>query len=346
MSQLIPFGNFQTRPADWVDVPVIVDLRNDSSQSTRGRDVTAVHWQKRAWYDFGINLDTDSMLVLDGKIAVAYVEVTCESPYIVHEMVGVVHPDYRGQGLGAQLICWVENRVQQTIDKAPKGAAIFIQNSIFNSNQPGCDLLSANGFTIVRDFVHLNIDMKQKPLDPVWPEGIKVKSLQPADWDKVGPALYEAFDDHWGNIEYETGETEVNDEAPKPDPRKTDPEAFDNAYFNSPGLCFVAWDGDQVAGSCLGNATTVEFPESGYLGSLSIRRPWRGRGIGRALTLHALNDFYERGTTQVLTDTDGDSLTKAYRVYQKAGMEVYRREYVYEKTIRPGRDFVKRKTNE
>ena len=75
------------------------------------------------------------------------------------------------------------------------------------------------------------------------------------------------------------------------------------------------------------------------------RRPWRRRGIGRALTLHALNVFYERGTRQVLTDTDGDSLTKAYRVYQKAGMKIFRREHVYEKTIRPGRDFVKRNPN-
>jgi mycothiol synthase len=236
-----------------------------------------------------------------------------------------------------------ENRVQQTINEAPEGVAIFIQNSVFDDNHPGRNLLAASGFTIVRDFVHLQIDMSQKPPDPVWPEGIEVRLLESGDWEKVGPALYEAFDDHWGNIEYETGETEETDEGIKPDPQKTDPQAFDSAYFNSPGLCFVAWDGDQVAGSCLCNATTVEYPEAGYIGSLSIRRPWRQHGIGRALTLHALKTFYERGTTHVLTDTDGDSLTKAFRVYQKAGMHIFRREYVYEKMIRPGRDFVKRK---
>ena len=42
---------FQTRAADWTDVSAIVDLRNASSMSTRGTDVTAVHWQKRQWYD-------------------------------------------------------------------------------------------------------------------------------------------------------------------------------------------------------------------------------------------------------------------------------------------------------
>lgn len=184
--------------------------------------------------------------------------------------------------------------------------------------------------------------MSQKPPNPVCPEGIDVRLLESVDWEKVGPALYEAFDDHWGNIEYETGKTEENDDETKQDPKLTDPEAFDPAYFNSPGLCFVAWDGDLVAGSCLCNAMTVEFPDAGYIGSLSIRRPWRRRGVGRALTLHALNTFYQRGTRKVLTDTDGDSLTNAYRVYQTAGMQIFRRELVHEKMIRPGPDFVKR----
>jgi len=276
-------------------------------------------------------------------MVVAYVELVSESPFIIHEMAGAVHPNFRGQGIGTQLVRWAENRVQQTINEAPEGAAIFIQNSVFDDNHPGRNLLAACGFVIVRDFVHLQINMSQKLPDPVWPEGIEVRLLESGDWEKVGPALYEAFDDHWGNIEYETGETKETDEGIRRDPQKTDPEAFDSAYFNSPGLCFVAWDGDQVAGSCLCNATTVEFPEAGYIGSLSIRRPWRQHGIGRALTLHALKTFYERGSTHVLTDTDGDSLTKAFSVYQKAGMHIFRREYVYEKMIRSGRDFVKRK---
>ena len=66
-------------------------------------------------------------------------------------------------------------------------------------------------------------------------------------------------------------------------------------------------------------------------------------GIGHALTLHALRAFYDRGTTHVLTDTDVDSLTAAYHVYQKVGMSIFRREIVFEKRIRQGRDLLKRK---
>lgn len=331
---------FTTRSATWADVAQIVDLKNASSQSTRSTNCTAVHWQKRHWYESEINLETDSLLILDGETAVAYVEVTSEFPFVVYEMVGAVHPDFRQQELGTQLVQWVENRVQHTIEKAPAGTAVFIHNSIFDSNQPGRDLLEKHGYTMVRDFVYLRINMDEKPDTPVWADGIEVRPLQREDWVKAGPALHEAFQDHWGIIEYD-GEEE-NETRTKPNPRETDPDAFDNAYFNSPGLCFVAWDEDEVAGVCLCNATTVEFPEAGYLGSLSVRRAWRKKEIGLALTLHILNVFYERGTTQVLTDTDGDGLTQAYRVYQKAGMEIFRREHVYEKMVRSGQDLVKR----
>ncbi len=341
MNELMLSNKFQTRPVTWANVSAIVALRNASSQETRGTDVTAVHWQKRRWYESGINLNSDSLLIFDGETAVAYAELTSEAPFVVYEMAGAVHPDYRQQGLGTELVKWAENRVQQSLAKAPEGTAVFIQNSTFDSNQPGRDLLEIHNYKIVRDFVYLQIHMDSKPPEPVWPDGIEARPLQTSDWAKVGPALHEAFMDHWGIVEYEADEKDAA-EPDKPNPRETDPEAFDNAYFNSPGLCFVAWDGDEVAGSCLCNATTIEYPQAGYLGSLSIRRPWRRLGLGRALTLQALNAFYTQGTTHVLTDTDGDGFTKAYRVYQKAGMEIFRRELVYEKTIRPGRDLVKR----
>jgi ribosomal protein S18 acetylase RimI-like enzyme len=335
-------GKFQVRAARWTDVSAIVNLRNASSQSTRGLDVTGTHWQKRHWYDSGIDLATDSLLVLDADSAIAYAELVSESPCVVYEMVGVVHPDYRRQSVGTQLIRWAENQVRQSLDKAPDGAAVFIHNSTFDSNQPGCDLLADNGFEIVCDFVNLQIQMNRKPPDPIWVDGIKIRHLCPTDWGKVGPALTEAFNDHWGIVAYKAEDMKDERMTEKPSIEKSDPDAFDDAYFNSPGLCFVAWDGDQVVGSCLCNAKTVEFPDAGYIGSLGVRRPWRGRGIGRTLTLHALNAFFERGTTLVLTDTDGDSLTKAYRLYQKAGMQAFRWEYVYEKMICPGRDYVKR----
>ena len=47
-SKLFPSPDkYKARAATWADTPAIVHLLNASSRSTRGTDVTAVHWQKR-----------------------------------------------------------------------------------------------------------------------------------------------------------------------------------------------------------------------------------------------------------------------------------------------------------
>ena len=71
---------YHFRPASWADVSAIAALRNASSQNTRGTDVTAVHWQKRQWYDSGIDLEADALLVLDGETAAAFHEMSAQVP--------------------------------------------------------------------------------------------------------------------------------------------------------------------------------------------------------------------------------------------------------------------------
>jgi ribosomal protein S18 acetylase RimI-like enzyme len=163
-----------------------------------------------------------------------------------------------------------------------------------------------------------------------------VRDLNPdQDWSQAGPALVEAFRDHWGVLDYreEESETPASDEA-----EEETGEAEDDPYFNSPGLCFVALHEDKIIGSCLCNARSIEWPEAGRVGSLSVLRPYRRQGIGQALLYHAFTEFYRRGTRRIVTDTDGASFTGAPRLYQRVGMTIFRRENLYEKVIRPGKD--------
>jgi ribosomal protein S18 acetylase RimI-like enzyme len=161
---------------------------------------------------------------------------------------------------------------------------------------------------------------------------------QSRDWPAVGDALDEAFRDHWGELKPTPDEAEAPADEPMEEIAKEEEDDEDDPYFNSRAFCFVAWDGNQVAGSCLGNERAIEWLDSGKIGSLSVRRPYRRLGIGRALTLHALGRFYDHGIRRIITDTDADGFTGAYRLYQQAGMHIYRREVTYEKELRPGNE--------
>jgi ribosomal protein S18 acetylase RimI-like enzyme len=66
---------------------------------------------------------------------------------------------------------------------------------------------------------------------------------------------------------------------------------------------------------------------------LGVRRPWRRRGLGRALLLHAFGEFRRRGFSRSALGVDAESLTGANRLYERAGMHVAARFDIYEKVL-------------
>ena len=55
-----------------------------------------------------------------------------------------------------------------------------------------------------------------------------------------------------------------------------------------------------------------------------MRRPWRRQGLGEALLLCSFRAFRERGYTRGTLGVDASSPTGATRLYERAGMRVYR----------------------
>jgi ribosomal protein S18 acetylase RimI-like enzyme len=67
---------------------------------------------------------------------------------------------------------------------------------------------------------------------------------------------------------------------------------------------------------------------------LGVRRPWRRRGLGRALLLHSFRALRERGKPRVGLGVDGSNPTGAVQLYEAAGMRVVRRFDHWEKERR------------
>ena len=69
------------------------------------------------------------------------------------------------------------------------------------------------------------------------------------------------------------------------------------------------------------------------MAALGVRRPWRGRGVGRALLLHTFGEFHRRGVDRVSLGVDAENPTGATRLYESVGMNTVLEQSVYEKSL-------------
>ena len=98
------------------------------------------------------------------------------------------------------------------------------------------------------------------------------------------------------------------------------------------------WDPDlvwiaEVDGEAAGVVICQDIDGVGWIGDLGLRKPARGRGLGRALLEHGFAMLAARGRTVVRLNVDSDNETGAAGLYERAGMRVLRAFHCYE---RPG----------
>lgn len=262
-------------------------------------------------------------------------------PHVVVEIGLIVHPDCWATAAVDALLAHVEVQAGASLGLTPEGARVVLQTTVLADDHVLIALLQEGcGFAQVREWVHFETLPAEAPVIHL-PQGVTIREMdQRFDWPAVGAVMDEAFADHWGEMGPHVRTLLEEDEADEAIADGVEDEegeeVVDDLYSNSLGLCFVAEADGQVIGSCLCNARTIEWPASGKLGSLSVLRPYRRLGVGRALTATALAEFHRRGIQRIITDTDNASFTGANRLYPRFGFRPYRYEHVYEKELRAG----------
>jgi mycothiol synthase len=317
---------FTLRPATPADLPAAVALFNRASRAVTGRDDVTLEEQRTEWSDPILSLRDDTRVAVtpDGAM-IGCVEVWNSAPFVQAWVLGRVEPSLRGQGIGTALMAWAEERVRARIAQAPPDARVVMRASALASDEPGVALLRGAGFQPVRHFWTMRRELDTPPPAPVWPAGIVVRGMQPGEEPAMLRADIDAFRDHYGFVE-----RPFEDEF-----ARWQHHVAGDPYFD-PSLYFLAWDGDQIAGICLCAARTTDDPESGWVYSLGVRRPWRRRGLGMALLYHAFGELRARGCRRVGLGVDASSLTGATRLYERAGMHSFRERIHFEKELRPG----------
>ena len=320
---VLPPG-FKMRPARWDDLDAIAELtrvvctdEGDPFMADSAEDL------RRDWSRPGRDIERDAWVVIapDGQL------VGCEDGMNRHEHAilvagGYVHPQYRDMGIGTALVRRLELWARQHLLQAAPGVEVTIDMGGINGSHPASHaLLEGEGYHPARYFWRMEIEMKFPPPVPKWPDGITLRPFDPeTQMHAVYEADEEAFREHWGYL---------------PTPfefwkhRRTIEHPLD------PGLWHIAWDGDQIAGYSLNYLRQ----ETGWIGNLGVRLPWRKRGLGLALLLQSFGTFHARGLNRVGLGVDAGNPSGAIRLYEKAGMQVVHSYITFEKQLRPGRQF-------
>jgi ribosomal protein S18 acetylase RimI-like enzyme len=154
------------------------------------------------------------------------------------------------------------------------------------------------------------------------PEGIELRRAEPEHYRQIWDAIEEAFVDHWGF-------TPRNDEDYQ---RWLEHPEFD------PSLWKVAWDSDQVAGAAINVDPQSENHKLGrkwaWTEPLAVRRPWRKRGLGRALLLESQREMKMHGMQVAALDVDAENTSNALHLYQRCGYKTERRWDLHRKELK------------
>ena len=72
----------------------------------------------------------------------------------------------------------------------------------------------------------------------------------------------------------------------------------------------------------------------GYTEEISVRRPWRRRGLARALLARSLKVLKDHGMTEAALTVDAENISGALGLYEDAGFQTVKRRTVYHKPLK------------
>jgi mycothiol synthase len=231
----------------------------------------------------------------------------------VYQLWGHIDPAWRGHGIGTTLL---RDGLRNADERASRhgdprqGGRPIVRSVVADNEGARRGILSAAGLVPIRWSFH----MRRPTLDDIpeapMPEGLDIRPVEPDQHRAILLADNEAFRDHW-------------------EPRDLTESSFKALFEREElrtDLWVVAWDGDEVAGSVQSWITAAENERlgvrRGWLESISVRRPWRRRGLARAMTAEALRKLKGAGMDEAMLGVDADNPTGALDLYEGLGFEV------------------------
>ncbi|HET6210561.1 MAG TPA: GNAT family N-acetyltransferase [Jatrophihabitans sp.] len=227
---------------------------------------------------------------------------------------GDVHPDYRGRGIGTQLMDRLEARaVTLAADRQP-GREVFLRASGGVEGCPARPMLEHRGYRIVRYYHDMERPLPGgRPSEPA----IAVTRYRPDLSEPTRLAHNDAFSTHWGSA-----------------PRGVEQwqEIVGSRTFR-PRASFVRLAAD---GSVLAYVLVRQWAEGeAWIALVGTRQQARGQGLARACLTASLRACAEQGYRTAALGVDSNNGQGAGALYSSLGFGVIRTFASYGKVIPP-----------
>lgn len=305
---LLPEG-YTWRPATRADVEITVALQNVTDIQFDGEPHSTPESLLEDWDDAGVDLSADTWLVFaPDQTLVGYI-LACDSDKDGDMDVDwFVHKDHLERGIGEFLLTKSIEHLRQYAATYPAEQRKRVHGTTYHVDSAGIAAYQALGFTHVRSYYRMSIDLPEPPVVTSVPDGITIRPLDPdRDLPEMHAAVTEAFSEHWGFTALD----------------------YDEWYRMRIASNFFRLDLSLVAvedatGKIIGaaNNRVVDIASEGWVNGLAVLKPYRGKGLARAILTRSFQNFYNVGLRKAGLGVDAENHTGATQLYLGVGMRI------------------------
>jgi mycothiol synthase len=232
---------------------------------------------------------------------------------LVGETWGVVVPEHRRRGIGTALVRTTRARLAAEAAADPRPGERELRVYALDIEHADRAIFAAEGYVPIRYGFEMRRYLTGELPEHALPAGMELRPVTPDVHRAIFDADNEAFEDHWGHRAQGEGDFVARFSGPDVDT----------------SLWCIAWAGDEVAGVVMNAIFADENRDlgvlRGWLEHVSVRRPWRGRGVAKALCSASFRVLRERGMDEAWLGVDGSNPTGALALYEGLGFGVVRR---------------------
>ena len=279
------------RPAGWDDFEAVCALLSTRSRAVHGISEVRPEYVRADWELPSFEVGRDNWVAVEAGRISGYAAVS-PSRDLVHTATG-------GEAGDALLAVAVERARERGFD------AIRVVVSV--ADEPLYALVERHGFELETEILRMWKTLDGSDPDPVWPDGITVRTYEPRDGAEVKQLLDDAYlawdasfappaHDDWVRL-------------------MTQGADFD------PAVWWLAEDGN-------GLVACVLHWRSGWVKDIAVRESHRGRGLGTSLLRQGFREFAQRGVPRVGLKVLAGNPTGAVRLYERLGFVTDRHEEV------------------